>query len=162
MRKSAKHKLKNTIKIDIPGRGLESPDYIIIDGCAMLWHLHWDKQDSVRRYVNRSIGFIEKLMVSTNVLLIFDRYYDFSIKSCIREQRNAIKSSRKYQLTLHSPLPQRNVILTNAYNKTQLIRFICEELILKLCQQPTPKTLILTGADPIPKDITCGIVRSRE
>ena len=120
MRKSSKHMLKNTLKVDVAAKGLPSPDYVIIDGCAMLWYLNWDKQDTVQRFVNRCINFVERLLANIKVSLIFDRYFNSSIKRCTHEAFNTTQCARKYKLSIYSPLPQRNVILTNSHNKDSI------------------------------------------
>ena len=67
-------------------------------------------------------------MTTTNVLhVVFDRYYDKSIKSCCRLSR-AKGLSRIYQLTSESPLPKPSLVPDVTANKTQVIKMIVDDL----------------------------------
>ena len=40
------------------------------------------------------------MLKKNDVMIIFDRYYDYSIKSVARENRNVIQSSKRVKITL--------------------------------------------------------------
>ena len=96
-----------------------------------------------------------------DTIIVFDRYYPFSIKSVTREARNVAQSSKQVKLVLNGPLPPKNVVLTNKNNKTQLIKYLVEALV-NLELPNSNKKLIVTGSDPIPLEVTIGGLTRRE
>ena len=57
----------------------------------------------------------------TEKILVFDRYDDISAKGHERIRRGG-EGSTDYNLTINSPLPSRDAILKNKYNKLELSR----------------------------------------
>ena len=47
---------------------------IIIDGCAMIWVIHWQSQGIVQNYIYGIIESILHKLVERHVYLVFDRY----------------------------------------------------------------------------------------
>ena len=95
-------------------------------------------------------------------MIFFDRYYDYSIKSVTRENRNVIQSSKRVKITLTGPAHDKNVVLANKDNKIQLIRILVESLkTLQLQGRESERKLIVTGLDPIPFEVCRGNVRDR-
>ncbi len=93
-------------------RATGQPDAIVMDGCAILWVVHWPSKGSVQDLVTNVVKHItSKLKGSTQVHIIFDRYCEYSIKSGTRCSRKA-QVSREHQLCLSSPLPPQDVALT--------------------------------------------------
>ena len=91
------------------------------------------------------------MLKKNDVMIFFDRYYDYSIKSVTRENRNVIQSSKRVKITLTGPAHDKNVVLANKDNKIQLIRILVESLkTLQLQGRESERKLIVTGLDPIP------------
>ena len=66
--------------------------------------------------MNGFIKFIfEKLSIS-NLYPVFDRYYDFSIKSGTRKGRAGSLAARHHKIRLDTPLPSQKVILNVTEN----------------------------------------------
>ena len=84
--------------------------------------------------------------------LIFDPYFDHSIKGLTRKDRNK-GGSRVYQLTPTTPLQPRDVILTVTENKVQLINLIVENIRKNPDVFNTAHKIVVTGPDPIPFEI---------
>ena len=100
------------------------------------------------------------MLKKNDVMIIFDRYYDYSIKSVTRENRNVIQSSKRVKITLTGPAHDKNVVLANKDNKIQLIRVLVESLkTLQLQGRESERKLIVTGLDPIPFEVCRGNVR---
>ncbi len=60
------------------------------------------------------------------VIVVFDRYRDNSIKSHERDGRTSGVSKLDIQLYLNTPLPARDQVINNVTNKTQLIHHLCQ------------------------------------
>ena len=85
---------------------------------------------------------------------MFDRYFEYSIKSVTRSTRSGQHASRRHRLSLSSPLPPQKVILTVTENKSQLLDLLCVELVNKGRQEGLKHKLVVTGSDPLPIEIT--------
>ena len=59
----------------------------------------------------------------TEEILVFDRYDDISSKDHERIRRDG-EGSTDYNLTINSPLPNRDAILKNKHNKLELSRIL--------------------------------------
>ena len=140
------------------------PGLTVIDGCAILWVIHWPSNGVVKDFVNGFIKFIfEKLSIS-NLYLVFDRYYDFSIKSGTRKGRAGSLAARHHKIRLDTPLPSQKAILNVTENKSQLTDIICEQLLdeVKLHQASNTSNhyhkLVITGSKSIPQKINMGVI----
>ena len=154
------------MQIDVSVRPLSVPQAIIIDGCAILWVIHWPSNGTVQDFVNSFSSYVFRKLRESDIYVDFDRYNDFSIKSCTRTGRAGDKASRSHTLRLESPLPPQHVILTVTSNKVQLIAFICEALIETARNFPVDNAcyshrLFVTGHNPSPFEIHTGVVIER-
>ena len=113
---TTKSTLKNKLKSSISSRNLRS-DCIIIDGNAMLHSAtHWPKNSLVTNLIDGVKAYIFKLLEQCDIYLIFDRYYEFSIKSNTRNERiGAFK--KHYNLSLNMPLPPKEATMTSSKTK---------------------------------------------
>ncbi len=153
--KSKSSLLKNKLLVEQSARATGQPDAIVMDGCAILWVLHWPSKGSVQDLVTNVVKHItSKLKGSTQVHIIFDRYCEYSIKSGIRCSCKA-QVSRENQLCLSSPLPPQDVALTVTKNKIQLIDMICDELVSSVALLNLPNSCVVTGKSPIVERIHC-------
>ena len=79
---------KIALQVETSCRLQPKPDAIIIDGCAQFWHLSWPIQGTVETLANTFYRLIVSyLMEDIDVYLVFDRYYNYSIKGQTRKQR---------------------------------------------------------------------------
>lgn len=151
MRAQSKAILKTKLQVEQSSRIQGVPDAVIIDGCAMLWTVHWPTNGTVEDYVINFMGTIKYHLECCDVYLIFDRYIKISTKQMTRSSRAGHDSSRKHQLNLHTTLPAQKVVLNVAYNKVQLIDLICQYLMTHIVDNQTK--LVITGKDPTPVQV---------
>ncbi len=153
----SKSLLKNKLQVEQSARATGQPDVIVMDGCAILWVVHWPSKGSVQDLVTNIVKHItSKLKGSTRVHIIFDHYCEYSIKSGTRCSRKA-QVSRENQLCLSSPLPPQDVALTVTKNKIQLIDMICDELVSSVALLNLPNSFVVTGKSPIPTEVCSGL-----
>ena len=127
--------LKNQNKFEVSTRPTgrhQGEIRTVIDGCALLWIPGWPsssptRQATVMDYVNKFKSKVADHLKSGDTYLIFDRYYDYSMKCASRSSRGN-DGSRVYQLNSSSPLPPQKLTLTVSENKRQLIHIISKEL----------------------------------
>ena len=74
MRIQAKAASKAKLQVEVSTRLTRSPDAIIIDGCALLWSVHWPVSGTVEDYSVNFMGIIGYHLIAGDVYLIFDRY----------------------------------------------------------------------------------------
>ena len=88
----AKSDFMNGLKVTVPTRG-KTPDMTIVDGCAVHWKIQWPSANrTVQDFVKGFHKFVYDMLKKNDVMIIFDRYYDYSIKSVTRENRNTMTS----------------------------------------------------------------------
>ena len=73
--------IKNALKKEIPSRATKAPDFVIIDGCAILWIIHWPTSGTLSSYVKGFLKYVLDKASQNDTALIFDRYNEYSIKS---------------------------------------------------------------------------------
>ena len=96
---------------------VDKVDATVIDGCALVWSVHWQEKGTVKYYVdNFSICFTRKAAHS-DIYLTFDRYYVYSIKSVACGARAGKQAIHRHHLNISSPLPPQKVVLTVNENK---------------------------------------------
>ena len=156
-----KSKLMSTLKVEIPARLAQNGvKAIFLDGCAILWTISWPTNGTVSDYIRNLKGFLLKQSTLAEVYLVFDRYYNDSIKGLTRKNRD-IGASRVYQLTADTPLPSRETVLTVTENKVQLIQLIINDFLENPKSLHYKHKLVVTGPDPDPFEISNGIIKFR-
>ena len=135
-----KSTLKKKLQVTLSQRLVEKAEVEILDGCAILWVINWPNKGTVADFVTMNVM---KRVASQDTYLIFDRYFDFSIKSGTRAARAGEEASRRHRLQLHTPLPPQTVVLTVTENKVQVIDLICQDLIQKAQDEPNEHSLYL-------------------
>ena len=158
----SKSTLKNKLQVQHSGRQVQRPDKVLIDGCALLWVIHYPKNGTVLDYAENVTEYVSRLLAESDVFLIFDRYYSQSIKNGTRLARSGDGSTRQHVLNLQTPLPAQKVALTVTENKVQLIDIICKHLKNKFCMNPSRNALVVTGKDPVPFEIKNGTLAQRD
>ena len=118
--------------------------------------VHRPNKGTVLDHVNNFCHYVLGKTKYCDVYLVFDRYYDFSIKSGTRLARASQSASRCHMFTVSTPLPPQKVCLTVTENKMQLIELICQHLISITREQPLDRKLVITGKDPTPMEVLHG------
>ena len=132
---TAKSALKKSLQVEISSRLAPQPDVIIVDG--------WPNRGTVLYFVRNFASVIYVKVGMCDVYLVFDRYHEFSIKSATRLGRSGQQASRRHKLSLHTPLPSQNIVLTVTENKVQLIDIICQYLIESSQQDKSSHHIII-------------------
>ena len=82
-----KSTLKSKLQVEVSERLSPAADAIILDGCAILWVISWPTAGTVEDFIMNILSYIFKQMKQCDIYLIFDRYYDDSIKYATRNSR---------------------------------------------------------------------------
>lgn len=154
MRVQAKATLKTKMQVEVSTCLTKLPCAVIIDGCALLWSVHWPPSGSVEDYIVNFMGTIDYHLNSSDVYLIFDRYLPGSTKHATRSNRAGNDAVRKHQVTMETPIPAQQVILNVSHNKAQLIKLICQDLTDN--DVADTHRLVVTSEDPVPFEISNG------
>ncbi len=154
----SKSTLKRKLQVEKSSRLSINPDTTIVDGCAILWIIHWPNKGTVQDYVDNFVSYISTRTGHSHVRLVFDRYHDYSIKSGARQERAGQFASRCHQLSLQTPLPPQKIMLTVTRNKVQLIDIICEQLnhIYQQHHSGDEHRLVITGKNEVPVEVHRG------
>ncbi len=148
--------LKTKLRVLCGMRNRQLPKVVILDACALLWTVPWPALPAkVSAIVNAAVSSIMERVGTTSILhVVFDRYYNASIKSGCRTTRQNGGLSRVYNLTEDSPLPKQALVLNVSANKKQVIQMIVD----KLCsaQIPHGKRVVITGPEPHPVQVGIG------
>ena len=151
----AKSILKRSLQVEVSKRTSGDADVTVIDGSALLWTIHWPVDGTVADFIANLKARLHKYLTSSDVYIIFDRYYDYSIKSVARNRRQ-LGITKKHHLLQSTKLPAQKVVLASTYNKKQLIRILCEDLIgdrLFHVRSTGKYKLVVTGEDQCPIEI---------
>ena len=124
----SKSTLNRKLQVEQSPRTLPTPETIVVDGCVILWIIQWPKHGTVQYYVNNGLEYICGKLQHSDVNVIFDRYYEYSINSSTRTSRTVQQASRRHRLTPSTPLPVQSVVLTVTENKQLIMDTICEQL----------------------------------
>ena len=148
-----KSKLMTTLKVEIPARSAtNNADVIFLGGCVILWVVSWPDKGTVEYYLNNFRRYLLEKSKIADMFLVFDQYYDESIKGLTRKYRDD-GASQVYQLTPVTALPPQDVVL-----KVQLIQLIVQNLVRNPAIFHGRHKLIVTGQDPVPLEIYNGYV----
>ena len=109
---------------------------------------HCSRKSYNERFVDSFESYILHKLEDTEVYLVFDKYLEYSTKSCTRQARGA-GGCKTFQLSYSSPLPTQTQVLNNPQNKKQLIAIIVEKLTKRLTEQDSQfqHKLVITGQD---------------
>ena len=156
-----KSTLKGKLQVEHSSRTVLKPDSVIIDGCALLWVIHWPTSGTVTDYARSFTSYVTKLMTDSDVYLVFDRYHNPSIKDVTRKSRMGKGGARRHLLNSHMPLLPQKVTLSVTENKVQLIDILCQHLKDQCHTFPEKNKLVVTSNDPIPFEISDGVIVQR-
>jgi len=90
MRSQSKAVLKTKLHAEQSSRIKGVPDAVIVDGCAMLWTVHWPINGRVEDYAINFMGTIKYHMARCD---FFDRYIKTSTKQNARSGRSGNDAS---------------------------------------------------------------------
>ena len=79
--------LKQKLQVELSVRICLVPDAINIDGGAMLMVIPWPTNGTVKDIVINMLTYVEEQLQKSDTYLIFDIYYDDSIKNTTRIAR---------------------------------------------------------------------------
>ncbi|MEM7297990.1 MAG: hypothetical protein AAF391_06960, partial [Bacteroidota bacterium] len=157
---TAKADLKNKMKIEVSSRGI-SNDAVLIDGGGMLHSaIHWPKDGFVADLVKVIDHYLTKTTASTDAYLIFDRYYDYSIKSATRQKRIG-KFKTAHTLSLNTILPPKEVCMSSTKTKESLIEVVSNELIQRYKSRKNQSKLVVTSKNACPVETEKGYLIER-
>ena len=81
-----KAKLLNSLKVQTPARlSTNDVDAVFLDGCAIFWNIMWPTKGTVTDFVNNFKYYLTERLRTADVYLVFDRYYEKSIKGLTRK-----------------------------------------------------------------------------
>ena len=147
---SSKAVLKNKLKVEISSRGLK-PDAVIVDGGGMLHSsIHWPKEGLVEDLVSGIIQYVSKIVASSDGYVVFDRYFDYSIKSDTRQKRIGV-FQRLHTLSLETPLPATEICMSSAKTKENLIEIIATVLLDRFTEKNFKQKLVVTSKSIFPE-----------
>ena len=147
------------MKIEVSSRGV-NPASILIDGGGLLYKVHWPTGGAVSDLVDGIERYIRKMLTSSDVYIIFDRYKDGSIKSGTRDARIG-SFQRFYQLTLTRDLPPKEICLSSIKTKENLFEIISQELCKRFVVNTTANRLVINAGNPVPEEVQLGVQISR-
>ena len=68
----SKSTLKKKLQVEKSSRLSTNSDTTIVDGCAVLWIIHWPNKGIVQDYVDNIVSYISTRTGQSNVHLVFD------------------------------------------------------------------------------------------
>ena len=143
--------LNNKLKVEVSSRTLEH-DVVVIDRCGMLHpSVYWPKKGLVEDLVNSVDYYLSKFIIVADVYLIFDRYFENSIKSDTRLERiRTYKRSHKF--AIRTPLPPKEICMSSRKTKENLIEIIAPKLMERLTGKKIETKLVITSKDEFPEE----------
>ena len=113
--------------------------------------------------MNNVLEYIFGKLQHSDVNVIFDRYYEYSIKTSTRTSRTVQQASIRCRLTPSTPLPAQSIVLTVTENKQHIIGTICEQRREKgeTNEASMKHSLLVTGPASIPVEIFKGVAIER-
>ncbi len=117
LRKGAKSKLFH--KLAVLSEVTVVPDVDLVDGNSMLYWVVWPKSGIVQNIFHNFLNAVEK---DHDVIVVFDRYIEGSIKTHERNWRAGGVVYSSLVLTMDICLPSaRDAVMKSVYNKKELI-----------------------------------------
>ena len=101
-----------------------NPDYVIVAAGQLLYHIVWPSDGTVST-IATSMGARLQPYNALPTTVVFDRYGNVSAKDHERERRAIGVCAGTYNLTLTSPLPNREVTMKSKANKILLSHRLC-------------------------------------
>ena len=156
---TSKASLKQALALYVSIRATADPDAFVIDGSAWLWTIAYPSSGTVKDFVEAFFSRILLFLSRGHVYLIFDRYPEFSIKSCTRLNRLS-SVAQALHITLETLIPTQTTLLGQYKNKIQLMKLIVD-FALKNMPTDISNRLIITSDDPTPDELHLGVHMKR-
>jgi len=126
-------------------------DAVIIDGGAMLHSsVHWSSEGTVNDFVSGIERYIEGFLNLSDVNVIFDHYFERSIKSDTRNARIG-NFRRSHNLSLMMELPPKDLCLKSTKTKENLIEIISTSLLERFTSKRMQNRLLITSKSICPE-----------
>jgi len=81
---AGKSSLKQKLNVILSSCHIHDAEVTIIDGCAILWCIHWPCKGTVHDYIDNFCTYVINKTKVSDVYVLFDRYFDYNIKSVTR------------------------------------------------------------------------------
>ncbi|KAL7395277.1 hypothetical protein ABVT39_013630 [Epinephelus coioides] len=94
----AKSTLKKSLQGEVSKRKAGDTDITVINGSALLWTIHWPADGNVADFINNVKARLTSYLLASDVYLIFDRYYDYCIKSITKDVRETVINKKHHFL----------------------------------------------------------------
>ena len=92
------------------------PDVDVIDGNEMLYHIMWPKIGTIKQLLE---NFTKAVMREYQVIVVFDRYVEGSIKTHEHLRRTGDVVCPKLNVTLEMKIPTWDSVMRSDHNKTK-------------------------------------------
>ena len=151
----------NKLKVEVSTGGIV-PEAVVVDGGGMLHSsVHWHKEGLVMGLVKGVEQYIGKILDSSDVYVIFDRYFERSIKSDTRLSRiGAFR--RSHQLSIGTELPPKDMCMSSIKTKENLIEIITCASLDKFTTAKSKHRLMITSKSPCPEETELGVRVKRQ
>ena len=157
---SSKATLKNKIKVEVSSRGVEN-DAVLVDGGGMLHSsIHWPKEGLVEDLVKGIEHYMSKVIKTSDAYLVFDRYFDYSIKSETRLKRIGL-FKRSHSLSVRTVLPSKEICMSSTKTEENLIEIIASQILERFTQKKITHKLVITSKSPCPVQTKLGVTQMR-
>ena len=157
----SKSDLMKPLKVEVSLRSVKY-DAVVVD-CGGMLHsaIYWPKNGMVSDLLKGIEKYAYNFLSQGDLYMIFDRYYENSIKSDTRMNRiDGFK--RIHHLTSNSPLPTKEVCMSSIQTKRNLIEIIAEHLLEKFTELKIKYNFVVTSNDIHPEQTNQGIKFKRE
>ena len=153
--------LKSRLKVEVSVRGVEV-DAAVVDGGGMLHSsIHWPKDGSAKDLAKGVEMYVSRLLQHSDVCVIFDHYFDKSIKSETRFQRIG-NFKRSHQLSVETSLPSKELCMSSLKTKENLIDIITQFLLQQFSTANCQHKLIVTSKSIYPVETSHGLQIKRQ
>ena len=158
---SSKSVIQRKLKVDVSSRTVSKPDVAVIDGGGMLHAaIYWPTEGIVKDLIDGIEKYVCSFINFADVYLVFDRYFEFSIKSDTRTERiNSLL--RAHTLSLEGPLPRKDTCMSSNETKEQLINIISKELAVRMRTKKFTHKFVVTSKQPVPVETQYGQMSER-
>ena len=119
----------------------------------------WPCEGTIEDYIQHFLKHIDAYLCQADTYLVFDRCIKNSIKEVIRGMQTGNEASRKYQLSLSTPLPPQKVCLSVTQIKCQLINLFFQYIFGQGGKILSSYKLVFES-DPIPLKVNNGKFRA--
>ena len=128
----------------------------MIDGGGLLYKVYWPTKGTVKDLVDGVENYLQKLSTDGDVIIVFDRYKENSIKSDTRNSRMG-SFKRCHQLTIGRELPPRETCFSSCSTKENLIEIIANEIITRYQNEQSKHKLIVSSKNDLPIEVNLGV-----